>query len=71
MARTKNGCEISIALDNDPSVTMENNLGDVRKKTEAIWSDAAKYLSGPAVINRIGYADRQAENLSDDAQDPL
>lgn len=41
----KSGCEISIALDEDPFVSMENNLGDVRKKTEAIWSDAAKYLS--------------------------
>lgn len=41
----KNGCEISIALDNDPFAAMENNLEDVRKKTEAIWSDAAKFLS--------------------------
>lgn len=39
------GCEISIALDDDPFVAMENNLGDIRKKTEAVWSDAAKYLS--------------------------
>ncbi len=39
------GCEISIALDDDPFTAMENNLGDIRKKTEAIWSDAAKYLS--------------------------
>ncbi len=41
----RGGCEISIALDNDPIIEMENNLGDIRKKTEAIWSDAAKYLS--------------------------
>jgi flagellar biosynthesis GTPase FlhF len=41
----KGGCEISIALDSDPFVAMENNIGDIRKKTEAIWSDAAKYLS--------------------------
>ena len=41
----QNCCEISIALDNDPLVTMDNSLGEVRKKTEAVWSDAAKYLS--------------------------
>lgn len=41
----KNGCEISIALDNDPFAAMENSIGDIRKKTETIWSDAAKYLS--------------------------
>ncbi len=41
----KNSCEISIALDNDPFAAMENSIGDIRKKTETIWSDAAKYLS--------------------------
>jgi flagellar biosynthesis GTPase FlhF len=42
---TKKGCEISIAVESDPVATLETDLGEVRKKTETIWSDAAKYLS--------------------------
>ncbi len=42
---TKKGCEISIAVENDPAATVETDLGEIRKKTEAIWSDAARYLT--------------------------
>lgn len=42
---TQKGCEISIAVENDPATTMETDLGEIRKKTEAIWSDAARYLT--------------------------
>jgi len=42
---TKKGCEISIAVENDPVASMETDLGEIRKKTEAIWSDAARYLT--------------------------
>ncbi len=42
---TKKGCEISIAVENDPVATVEMDLGEVRKKTEAIWSDAARYVT--------------------------
>jgi flagellar biosynthesis GTPase FlhF len=42
---TKKGCEISIAVENDPAATMETDLGEIRKKTEAIWGDAARYLT--------------------------
>lgn len=40
----KKGCEISIAVESDP-VVLENDLGEIRKKTEAIWTDAARYLT--------------------------
>lgn len=42
---TKKGCEISIAVENDPAATLETDLGEIRKKTEAIWTDAARYLT--------------------------
>ena len=41
----KKGCEISIAVENDPGAALETDLGEIRKKTEAIWSDAARYLT--------------------------
>ena len=40
----KKGCEISIAVEND-TVAVENDLSEIRKKTESIWSDAARYLT--------------------------
>jgi len=42
---TKKGCEISIAVENDPAAVIESDIGEIRKKTEAIWSDAARYLT--------------------------
>lgn len=42
---TKKACEISIAVDNEPVATLETDIGNVRKQTEAIWSDAARYLT--------------------------
>lgn len=41
----KKGCEISIAVENDPIRTIETDIGEIRKKTEEIWGDAARYLS--------------------------
>ncbi len=41
----KKGCEISIAVENDPAAVIESDIGEIRKKTEAIWSDAARYLT--------------------------
>lgn len=41
----KKGCEISIAVENDPAAAIESDIGEIRKKTEAIWSDAARYLT--------------------------
>jgi flagellar biosynthesis GTPase FlhF len=32
-------------VENEPGVALETDLGEIRKKTEAIWSDAARYLT--------------------------
>lgn len=41
---SKKSCEISVALDGDPGLC-ENDLGELRKRTESIWSQAAHFLS--------------------------
>jgi flagellar biosynthesis GTPase FlhF len=41
---SKKSCEISVALDGDPELC-ENDLGELRKRTESIWSQTAHFLS--------------------------
>jgi len=41
---SKKSCEISVALDGDPELR-ENELGELRKRTESIWSQTAQFLS--------------------------
>ncbi len=45
---SKKSCEISVALEGDPEL-QEKDLGELRKKTESIWSDAAQFLSGKLI----------------------